>query len=73
MLGTAWWKYVLKVVAASLVMLVVLLLIRQTPEQWLAWSDFVRAGVLTLVCTAGGLGYVLALLALGVRPSQFHA
>lgn len=72
-LGAAWWRYVFKVLAASIVMLVVLLLVRQTPEQWLAWNDLVRAGVLTLVCAAGGLGYVLALLALGVRPSHFHA
>jgi putative peptidoglycan lipid II flippase len=71
--GGAWWMYVFKVFAASAVMLGVLLVIRQSPAQWSAWSDFVRAGVLLLVCAAGGLTYLLALLALGVRPSHFRA
>ncbi len=72
-LGAPWWIYASKVVAACVVMLAVLVWIRQTPAQWLAWNDLTRAGVLTLVCAAGGLSYLLALLALGVRPSHFRA
>lgn len=72
-LGASWWKYVFKVLAANVVMLVLLFLIRQSPAEWLAWNDLTRIGVLTLVCAAGGLAYMLALLALGVRPAHFHA
>jgi putative peptidoglycan lipid II flippase len=72
-LGAPWWVYVGKVVAANAVMLGVLFLVRQSPAQWLAWNDLVRAGVLTLVCAAGGVSYLLALLAFGVRPAHFHA
>lgn len=71
--GSAWWMYVAKVLAASAVMLVVLLVIRQSPAQWLAWGDLTRAGTLTLVCIGGAGSYFLALFALGLRPAHFHA
>ncbi len=71
--GRKWWIYLGKVSVANAVMLAVLLLTRQTPAEWLAWNDLMRAGVLALVCAAGGLSYVLALLALGLRPAHFHA
>src|SRR5690606_28971679 len=72
-LGASWWRYGLEVLVASTLMLAVLLLIRQSSAQWLAWDDLSRAGVLLLVCAGGGLSYLLALLALGVRPAHFHA
>ncbi len=72
-LDASWWLYTGKVVVACGVMFAVLFVIRQTPAQWLAWNDLMRFGVLMLVCAAGGLSYALALLALGVRPSHFHA
>ncbi|MEY4642237.1 MAG: integral rane protein MviN [Pseudomonadota bacterium] len=69
----ALWMFIFKVVTACAAMLVVLLFIRQDLAQWLAWADWTRAGVLLGICAAGGLTYLLALLALGVRPSHFHA
>ena len=45
-------------------MLAVLLLIRQSPAQWLAWSDAMRAVWLLLVCAGGFSTYVGALLVL---------
>jgi putative peptidoglycan lipid II flippase len=72
-LGAAWWMYTFKVLGASAVMLAVLLVIRQSPAQWLEWSDLTRASVLVLVCGAGGASYFLTLLALGMRPRDFHA
>ena len=72
-LDAPWWTFTFKVLVASAVMLGVLLVIRQTPAQWLAWNDLTRAGMLALVCGGGGLSYLLALLALGIRPRHFHA
>lgn len=72
-LDAAWWSFTLKVVFAAAVMLGVLLVIRQSPAQWLAWGDATRAGAIALVCIGGGLAYVLSLLAVGVRPAHFHA
>jgi putative peptidoglycan lipid II flippase len=73
MLGRAWWVYTFKVLAASAVMLAVLLVIRQSPAQWLEWNNLTRAGMLALVCGAGGASYFLTLWALGMRPRDFHA
>ncbi|MGV3591014.1 MAG: murein biosynthesis integral membrane protein MurJ [Gammaproteobacteria bacterium] len=72
-LDAAWWSFTLKVVFAAAVMLGVLLVIRQSPAQWLVWGDATRAGAIALVCIGGGLAYVLSLLAVGVRPAHFHA
>ncbi len=72
-LDAAWWSFTVKVIVASAVMLGVLLLIRQSPAQWLEWSNLTRAGMLALVCGAGGASYFLALFALGLRPRHFHA
>jgi putative peptidoglycan lipid II flippase len=69
----AWWAYVFKVLAASAVMLVVLLVIRQSPAEWLAWGNLTRAGALAVVCIGGAASYFLTLLALGLRPRHFHA
>ncbi len=71
--GSAWWVYVFKVLAAAAVMLAVLLAIRQSPEEWLAWGNLTRAGALALVCAGGAASYFAALLALGLRPRHFHA
>jgi putative peptidoglycan lipid II flippase len=71
--GSAWWIYTFKVIGATTAMLVVLLAIRQSPPQWIAWSNLARAGMLALVCGAGGASYFLALFALGLRPRHFHA
>jgi putative peptidoglycan lipid II flippase len=71
--GSAWWIYTFKVIGATTAMLAVLLVIRQSPAQWIAWSNLTRAGMLALVCGAGGASYFLALFALGLRPRHFHA
>jgi len=68
----AWWVFVARIIMASGFMLAVLLLLQDTPAQWLAWSDFVRVGKLLLICTLGGLAYSIALLVLGVRLSNFR-
>lgn len=68
----AWWVFVARIIMASGFMLAVLLLLQDTPAQWLAWSDFVRVGKLLLICTLGGLAYSIALLVLGLRPSNFR-
>ncbi|HEY0962684.1 MAG TPA: murein biosynthesis integral membrane protein MurJ, partial [Pseudomonadales bacterium] len=72
-LDAAWWRFASKIAFAATVMLAVLLAIRQSPAEWLAWSDAMRAGMMALVCIGGGLAYGLALLVTGVRPAHFHA
>lgn len=72
-LDAAWWSFALKVVFASAVMLAVLLTIRLSPANWLAWNDLTRAVAIAIVCIGGLLSYVLTLLAVGVRPRHFHA
>jgi putative peptidoglycan lipid II flippase len=71
--SAAWWVFVLRVVLASAVMVMVLYLLLQSLPQWQTWDDLRRVGVLLLVCAAGGVSYLLALLVLGLRPAHFHA
>jgi putative peptidoglycan lipid II flippase len=68
-----WWTLVLRIVIATLAMLLVLLVLGQTSAQWLAWSDLYRVGYMTGLCAAGGAIYVLILWLLGVRPALFRA
>lgn len=68
----AWWILVLRIVIATLAMLILLILLAQTSEQWIAWNDFYRVGYLTILCTAGGISYALVLWLLGVRPAHFR-
>jgi len=68
-----WQWLVWRVVLANAVMALVLLWLRQQPDQWLLLSDMARAGMLAYVCGAGGAAYLFALFALGLRPAHFRA
>jgi putative peptidoglycan lipid II flippase len=68
-----WWMLVLRIVAATVAMLLLLLFLWQPSAQWIAWDDLRRVAYLLLICLAGGASYVLVLWLLGVRPAQFRA
>ncbi|MES2626428.1 MAG: murein biosynthesis integral membrane protein MurJ [Pseudomonadota bacterium] len=68
-----WWILVLRIVVATIAMTLVLMLLGQATAQWIAWNDLHRIGYLMMLCTAGGLSYILILWLLGVRPAQFRA
>jgi peptidoglycan biosynthesis protein MviN/MurJ (putative lipid II flippase) len=63
----------LRIVLATVAMLLLLILLGQTSAQWIAWDDLHRVGYLMMLCTAGGLSYLFVLWLLGVRPAQFRA
>ena len=68
-----WWILVLRIVIATVAMLLLLLVLGQTSAEWIAWNDLYRVGYMTMLCAAGGAIYVLILWLLGVRPAQFRA
>ncbi|MDT8399005.1 MAG: murein biosynthesis integral membrane protein MurJ [Pseudomonadales bacterium] len=67
-----WPVFVARIIVANGVMLLVLMLLAGESAQWLAWGELERIGKLALVCGAGMLSYLLALLLLGLRPAQFR-
>jgi putative peptidoglycan lipid II flippase len=70
--ASGWWAHVSRVLVASSILAAVLMLLAQDSAAWFGWSDLRRTAMLGLLCTAGGLGYVLALLALGLRPAHLR-
>lgn len=72
-LSAAWRGLVLRMLLANVVLGLVLWASRQAPEEWLQLNDMARAVRLLLLCTAGGLAYLAALFALGLRPAHFRA
>lgn len=65
-----WTRLIPKIVLASGVMLLCILLIQPPLIWWLEASVLVRSGWLALCIGVGALGYFLVLLLVGVRPSQ---
>lgn len=70
--ATGWLRYSLQILVPVLVMAAVLLASCQLVDSWVAWSAWMRAGVLALICAVGGLSYLLGLLAMGLRPADLR-
>lgn len=71
--GRNWRKVWLRYGAANLAMVLVLLAFLHFWAQWGEWSAWERIIRLAIVCVAGLLTYVLALLAVGVRLRDLRA
>lgn len=67
--GSLWLRYG----AANLAMIAVLLGTLHFWSGWIDWSVIERVVRLTVICAAGLLAYVLALMAVGVRLRDFKA
>lgn len=69
----AWRAYMVRLLLATLAMLVVLLLLASPTASWLAWSWAERSLQLALACGAGGFAYVLVHLLTGTRLAQLRS
>ena len=63
-----WLAYGLRLLVANGAMGATLCLLMQPADQWLGWSLWQRAIQLAVLVLGGFLAYVLALLAVGLRP-----
>ncbi|GAA5446042.1 putative lipid II flippase MurJ [Microbulbifer sp. NBRC 101763] len=68
-----WVGYLLRLVVANLLMVAVLLGVLHFWSGWSEWGWFTRAWRMGLLVAAGGLTYLLVLLASGLRPRHFRA
>jgi len=68
-----WLRLLLRYGAANLAMVLVLFGILQLWDGWQFWSVWQRAVHLALTCLAGGATYLIGLLLVGVRVSDFRA
>lgn len=68
---SGWRGFWLRVIAANIVMMAVLLLMTPAASEWATWGVLARGQQLALIIVAALLSYALALLALGIRPRQF--
>jgi len=68
-----WWRFLLRLLAASAVMVGVILLLNKDVAQWLAWGWPQRTSYLGLVVLAAALAYFGTLYALGMRLRDFVA
>jgi putative peptidoglycan lipid II flippase len=69
---SGWWKLILRYGLANLAMVLTLLGLLQVWSDWSEWDWLQRAVRLAVLCGAGFLVYLLALLAVGVRPRHFR-
>ncbi|MFA0810504.1 murein biosynthesis integral membrane protein MurJ [Microbulbifer epialgicus] len=67
-----WASYLLRLVAANLLMVGVLLGVLHFWNDWSEWGGFARAWRMGLLVAAGGLTYVLVLFVSGLRPHHFR-
>lgn len=66
-----WKLFMLRVLLAVVVMVLVLLWLMGSNEQWLAMRALNKAGHLAVLVVAGGAVYLVTLLALGIRLRDF--
>ncbi len=62
-----WLKWLLRMAAANAAMIGFLLLLVDSPEQWLAFDMWQRISQMAMLVTGGGLIYLMVLLLLGMR------
>jgi len=72
-LAPGWGKYMAKLALATGIMVGVLILITPDQQQWMEWDSAARVVFLLLICSAGGITYVLTLLACGLRIANFRS
>lgn len=62
-----WLKWLLRMAAANAAMIGFLLLLADSPEQWLAFDLWQRVSQMAMLVSGGGLIYLMVLLLLGMR------
>ncbi|WP_221800149.1 murein biosynthesis integral membrane protein MurJ [Oceanobacter mangrovi] len=67
-----WWRFLLKLVAANLVMGAVVVWLAGDVAQWLTMSSHQRIGQMSAVVLAGVVAYIGTLLAVGLRPRHLR-
>ena len=70
--ASGWLGYIGKLVLATTMMLLVLSLLTPAQQVWIDWNPLQRVVYLLLICVAGGLTYLLTLLAGGLRIKHFR-
>lgn len=68
-----WMPYLVRLMAASSAMVLVLALLSTETAQWLSWAWQRRALEMLLLCGAGGAAYLCVHLACGTRLSHLRA
>ncbi len=71
-LQSDWFKFLLQIIVASVVMMLVLTFILPNFSQWYAWSITERIAALLGFMLAGGVLYIAVLALLGVRKQDFQ-
>ncbi len=67
-----WGLYTLRLLAASVVMALVVLLLKAEIADWLAWDWRQRAWQMAILCAAGVVAYLLVHLLLGTRMADLR-